>query len=206
MTKLKQRQRYSPDVHITDEGVVEKTYRNKALPLRLIGSLFIFWESFIYSKLNGIEGIPRFIGRPDIYSLHISFMGGTNLRETSRVPDQSYYEKLGEIISRMHERDVVHIDMRNRRNYGIDETGMPYLIDFSPSLYIPRPRTLKKLLSRLDWFGMLKIKGKITPELLTCTETRAMKFGCFLSSLWLPKKVFNFMKSSFRLLHSVLQH
>jgi tRNA A-37 threonylcarbamoyl transferase component Bud32 len=117
MTILKQRQRYSPDVHITDEGTVEKTYREKALPLRLFGALFIFWESFIYSKLNGVEGIPRFIGKPDIYSLQISFMGGENLRETLRKPDPSYYEKLGEIISLMHERDVVHIDMRNRRNY-----------------------------------------------------------------------------------------
>jgi hypothetical protein len=206
MTKLKQRQRYSADVHITDEGVVEKTYREKALPLKVFGALFVFWESFIYSRLNGVEGIPIFICKQDIYSLHLSFMGGTNLRETSRKPDASYYEKLGKIISCMHERDVVHIDMRNRRNYGIDEEGNPYLIDFSPSLYIPWPKTLKKLFTLFDWLGMLKIKGKISPELLTDKETRAMKIGCFLSSLWLPKKLFNFMKSSFRLLHSVLQH
>ena len=133
-------------------------------------------------------------------------MGGKNLRETSIKPDASYYERLGKIISSMHERDVVHIDMRNRRNYGIDEEGKPYLIDFSPSLYIPWPKTLKKILTYLDWFGMLKIKGKVSPELLTDKERRSMKFGCFLSSLWLPKKLFNLMKSSFRLLHSVLRH
>jgi hypothetical protein len=206
MTKLKQRQRYSPDVHVTDEGMVEKTYRTKAFPLRIFGALFIFWESFIYSKLNGIDGIPRFLGKPDIYSLHISFMGGKNLRETSRKPDASYYEKLGRIITCMHERDVVHIDMRNRRNYGIDEEGKPYLIDFSPSLYIPWPKTIKKMLTPLDWLGMLKIKGKVSPELLTEKETKSMKFGCFLSSLWLPKKIFNLMKTSFRLLLSALRH
>ena len=61
MTKLKQRQRYSPDVHVTDEGVVEKTYRAKALPLRMVGAVFILWESFIYSKLKGVEGIPLFL-------------------------------------------------------------------------------------------------------------------------------------------------
>jgi hypothetical protein len=204
MTRLKQKQRYSPDVHITDNGVVEKTYRDKVLPLRLIGCLFIFWESFIYSKIQGIEGIPRFLGKPDIYTMHISYMGGENLRNTKKKPDADYFENLKEILKQTHDRCIVHLDMRNRRNYGIDENGNPYLIDFAPSMYLPF--NMNKALTWIDRLGMLKVKAKLCPELLNAHENRNLLIGNVLSSLWLPKKAFNLSKSFFRFLGSLTAH
>lgn len=196
MTHLKQKQRYSPDVHITDEGIVEKTYRNKALPLKIMGIIFIWWESFIYSKIQGIEGVPRFLGNPDIYTMHITFMGGENLRNTLRKPEAHYFTKLSEILRKTHSRSIVHLDMRNRRNYGIDDEGKPYLIDFAPSLYLPFG--INRILAWIDRLGIVKIKAKLCPELLTADEKTRLVIGNLLSSLWIPKKAFNLAKSFFR--------
>jgi len=202
MTRLKQKQRYSPDVHITDGGIVEKTYRGKVLPIRIMGSLFIMWESFIYSKIQGINGIPRFLGKPDIYTLHISYMGGENLRNTHVKPDAEYFNMLAEILKQTHGRSIVHLDMRNRRNYGIDENGNPYLIDFAPSLYLPFG--LNRALTWIDRLGMLKVKAKLCPEVLSGDEKRKLIIGNVLSFLWLPKKAFNLSKSLLRCLRSLI--
>lgn len=194
MQQLKKRQSYGPDVTLTTEGIVEKTYRARRLPVRLIGGLLIAWEAFIYAKLDGISGIPKLLGQPDRYTILTAFMGGENLRETTRTPDAAYFEKTAAIIRQMHARGVVHLDLRNRRNYGLDPAGDPYLVDFASALYIPWPRLLLRLLGRLDWLGFVKVKGKLAPELLSTDEHQAVRTGETLSSIWLPTKAFNAMK------------
>lgn len=196
MQELKKSQSYGPDVRLTAAGVVEKTYRARILPVRLIGGILIAWEAFIYAKLDGITGIPTLLGRPDRYTILTAFMGGENLRETTRTPDAAYFEKMGAIIRQMHARGVIHLDMRNRRNYGLDPAGEPYLVDFASAGYLPWPKSLRTLLCRLDWLGFVKVKGKLAPELLSADERHAIRTGETLSSIWLPTKAFNAVKDA----------
>jgi hypothetical protein len=195
--KLKKSRTYGPDVRLLMcEGlpVVEKTYRDKGTLIRLAGSVLVAWERFIYSRLRGVEGIPVMIEGSDPYTLLTVFMGGTNLRDVRTPPGRPYYDALKPLISRMHNRGVVHLDLRNRRNYGIDEEGMPYLVDFASSLYLPWGGPVRRLLEWIDWMGYAKVKEKISPGTLDEDERKLLGLGTFLSSLWLPTKAVRAVK------------
>ena len=186
---LKKKRVYGPDVslmHLDGRLLVEKTYRNKAWPVRIVGILLVSWEAFIYSRLKGISGIPVLTGRPDQCTLITSYMGGENLRSTTRKPDATYFEKLSSIIEQMHQRGVLHLDLRNRRNYGVDDRGLPYLVDFASCLYIPWPGRLKQFLAKIDWMGFLKVKEKLNPEGISNEERSRLVLGETLSNIWLP--------------------
>jgi len=203
--RLKKQRLYGPDVFLQEykgQLVVQKTYQHRLLPVKTLGVGLIAWESFIYSKLTGIKGIPKLIATPDRYSLTTSFMGGENLRETRRRPDNAYFDEVEKIITKMHARGVIHLDLRNRRNYGIDDCGMPYLMDFANCLYLPWPHALKNCMARIDWMGYLKIKYKTNPDLVSPIEYKRFSFGQTLSTLWLPGKAFKAFKNIIKQLKS----
>ncbi|MBN1635329.1 MAG: hypothetical protein JW920_02375 [Deltaproteobacteria bacterium] len=203
--RLKKQRVYGPDVFLQEykgQLVVQKTYRHRILPVRTLGMGLIAWEAFIYSKLAGIKGIPKLIVKPDRYSLSTSFMGGENLRETRKRPDNAYFDEVEKIITSMHARGVVHLDLRNRRNYGIDDCGMPYLMDFANCLYLPWPHALKTCMARIDWMGYLKIKYKMNPDLVSPIEYKRLSLGQTLSTLWLPGKAFKALKNIIKQLRS----
>jgi hypothetical protein len=202
---LKKKRIYGPDVslmRLDGRCLVEKTYRNRAWPVRIMGILLVSWEAFIYSRLKGISGIPKLAGSPDKYTLVTSYMGGENLRATTKKPDGVYFEKLSKIIEQMHQRGVVHLDLRNRRNYGIDASGLPYLVDFASCLYIPRPGALKDFLASIDWMGFLKVKGKLNPEGISDEENRRLALGKSLSNIWLPGRAIKPIRDMIRYLRT----
>ncbi len=190
--KLKRVRVYGPDVNLVKlDGVntVEKTYRKRSFPVRLIGKILIAWESYIYSRLHDVPGIPQLISRPDSYTLRITYIEGENLRDTQRRPDAHYFTSLKGIICQIHDKGVVHLDLRNRRNYLIDAHGMPYIVDFGSCVYIPWPSFLKNMFAKIDWIGFLKIKYKLAPELITEQEQYLFAIGNRLSRLWVIAKV-----------------
>ena len=200
-TQLKRRRLYGPDVHLIYKGetpLVEKTFRNKPWPVKKTGSLLISWETFIYSKLKGITGIPEVIKSPDAYTITTTFMGGHDLRTAGSKPDEAYFNNLEDLIKAVHMQGVVHLDMRNRRNYGIDDEGMPYLVDFAASFYTPFKGPLWRMLCRIDWMGYLKVKAKLNPVLLSPEENRQHAKGNALSRLWFPSKIVPFLRNLFR--------
>jgi len=196
-TSLKKKRLYGPDVHLLKrEGttVVEKTYRERPLPVRLLGRFLVLWESYIYSKLRDIDGIPQLVRSPDPYTITTMFMGGQDMRRNTEEPDEAYFEHLETLIRKIHARGVIHLDLRNRRNYGMDESGMPYLVDFASSLYIPFSGILKRLLCSIDWMGYLKIKAKINEKTLSEEENRRLSLGNTLSNLWFFPRVIRFLR------------
>lgn len=199
---LKKKRIYGPDVslvRVDGRSLVEKTYRNRGWPVRIMGMLLVSWEAFIYSRLKGMSGIPKLTGRPDKYTLVTSYMGGEDLRATTKKPDDAFFEKLSSLIEQMHQRGVLHLDLRNRRNYGIDSSGLPYLVDFASCLYIPWAGKLKGFLAGIDWMGFLKVKQKLLPEGISNEERRRLALGKKLSNLWLPGRAIKFIRDMVRM-------
>ena len=199
-TSLKKKRIYGPDVHVINrEGraLVEKTYRSRPGPVRMAGKLLVRWETYIYSKLGGISGIPELVASRDPYTLTTVFMGGHNLKKRLKTPDEGYFEKLEALIEAMHNRGVIHLDMRNRRNYGMDDNGMPYLVDFASSVYIPFGGFIKRILSSIDWLGYLKVKAILNPGLLSEKENRKTDMGNTLSLLWFFPRLLRFFRHLF---------
>lgn len=187
---LKKYRRYGPRVQlITRDGcaVVQKSYSQAVLPVRIMGFFLIAWERFIYSRLAGLPGIPDPMPCPDRLTLVTRFMGGGNLKEASHIPGAPYFDSLKRLIAAMHQRGVIHLDLRNRRNYGIDEQGRPYLVDFATCLYFPWNVPPRKVFEAIDWMGFAKVKHKLQPGLLDEREKRMLSLGTRLSSWWLPR-------------------
>ncbi|UCD86518.1 MAG: hypothetical protein JSV01_01715 [Desulfobacterales bacterium] len=198
---LKKRRIYGPDVslmRLDGRYVVEKTYRNRAWFVRMMGTVLVSWEAFIYSRLKGISGIPKLLNRPDRYTLVTSYMGGENLKTTTQKPDALYYENLSNIIEELHRRGVYHLDLRNRRNYGIDANGIPYLVDFASCLWIPWRGKLKDIVGSIDWMGFVKVKGRLNPELISNEERKRLAMGETMSSLWLPGRATRLIRDMIR--------
>jgi RIO-like serine/threonine protein kinase len=201
--QLKKRRIYGPDVHLIHRdgtALVEKTYRRRPWIVKKTGTLLVRWEAYIYSKLGGVTGIPEVVVSPDPYTITTSFMGGHNLMRMRGIlkPDEAYFKRLEELIKAVHEKGVIHLDMRNRRNYGMDEEGMPYLVDFATSIYTPFKGPLWRLLCRIDWMGYLKVKAKIDLSMLSHEENRQHNLGNTLSRLWFPSKIPPFFRRLFR--------
>jgi hypothetical protein len=105
--KLKKPRRYGPEVrliHGSEGAVVEKTDRDRSLPVKMMGYALVFWEGFIYRKLRGIDGIPQLMPCPDRLTLVTRFMGGKNLRDAEILPGEEYFHALTGLIRKMHER------------------------------------------------------------------------------------------------------
>jgi len=199
-TPLKKKRLYGPDVHLVDRGdhaLVEKTYRRRPLPVRMAGRLLVKWETFVYLKLKGLPGIPSVVPSDDPYTLTTTFMGGHNLKTRERIPDNTYFENLERLITTVHGRGVIHLDMRNRRNYGMDDEGEPYLVDFASSIYLPWKGSLWKLLCGIDHMGYLKVKARLNPGLLTHDDRQRCSRGETLSRLWLPPRLLRFIRDLF---------
>lgn len=198
---LKKKRLYGPDVHLVRHGgmtLVEKTYRRRSWPVRILGRLLVRWETGIYAKLRDIPGIPVLTASPDACTLTTVFMGGHNLKRSPRVPDGAYFERLRTLIDAVHARGVFHLDMRNSRNYGMDDDGMPYLVDFASSLYLPCCRFLRQLLCAIDWMGYLKVKAKLNPDLISEEERGLLSRGNTLSLLWFFPRALRLLRHLFR--------
>ncbi|MFP3981571.1 MAG: RIO1 family regulatory kinase/ATPase [Desulfobacterales bacterium] len=145
------------------------------------------YKAFI--RLMGISGIPPDPFLLDAYAVGYRFIPGKTLREAraEELPDDFFY-RLEDVVTRMHERRIVHLDLRNRRNILVSENGEPVLLDFQSCMdlnYIPR--VFHRLLRDVDLSGVYKNWIKLRPELMD--ETRLAHLGRMnrRRSLWVFK-------------------
>ena len=118
-------------------------------------------------RLQGVEGVPADPFRLDAYAVGYRFVRGCNLRDVAHdvIPDDFFY-LLEKTIMQMHDRNIVHLDMRNRRNILMQSDGKPVLLDFQTSLNLRRvPRHLRALLKDIDLSGVYKLWKRRRPDL-----------------------------------------
>jgi RIO-like serine/threonine protein kinase len=80
----------------------------------------------------------------------------------------------------MHERGVVHLDLRQRKNILVDG-DRPWVIDFANAL---RGRLASKL-AGVDESALLKWKQRNWPHLVTDADRASLKKHKFLRKFWI---------------------
>ncbi|MFW5908410.1 MAG: hypothetical protein ACOCR8_02120 [Desulfosalsimonas sp.] len=121
-----------------------------------------------FLRLQGIKGIPAEPFLLDQYAVGYKFVPGKTLRAATadEIP-VSFFPELEQIVCRMHERNIVHLDLRNRRNILIDEHGSPVLLDFQSCLDLNFiPRAFHGMLKDVDLSGVYKSWLNLRPELI----------------------------------------
>jgi hypothetical protein len=115
------------------EKAVIKDYLPCGWLLRaLVGPWLIRREEGIYRILEGASGVPRLIGRLDRHALVVEHIQGRACSEYAggSLPLE-FFQRLETVVNGLHERGVVHCDIKNRSNIVVAEGLEPYIIDFA---------------------------------------------------------------------------
>ena len=181
-----------PDLNRVEVGgrsLMVKDVRKRNFFLRwTLGFWLIEKEWKIYSRLIGMRGIPQPIERIDRFAFAMEFIPGRPLLRGEALPP-SFFSNLGQVLKDLHARGVVHLDLRHKGNILVSEGGELFLIDFNSSFAFKGKGILRRylfpLLRWVDDGGMLKLKERISPDLMTSEERSALKQFNRIRKLWI---------------------
>jgi serine/threonine protein kinase len=175
-------------VEVGDRNLMVKDVRRKNFINRwTLGLWLIHKEWKIYSRLSGIEGIPKVLDRIDRFAFAMEFVPGMPIHRGEVLPP-SFFSQLERLLREVHSRGVVHLDLRHKGNILISERGEPFLIDFNSSFSFKEKglfrRFLFPILRWVDYGGLLKLKQRVSPSLMTHEELSFLKRFNLLRKLW----------------------
>lgn len=131
-----------------------------------IGPFLIRRELAALSRLKNINGIAGRAFRIDRSAMAMEFLEGDSLERIA--PERitvEYLRQLEDLISVMHSRGVVHLDLRGLGNVLVRPDGTPGLIDFQAAMCTNHwPKGLRRILEAMDVSGALKRWKYFHPE------------------------------------------
>jgi RIO-like serine/threonine protein kinase len=153
-----------------------------------LGLWLIHKEWKIYSRLAGIQGIPKAVERIDRFAFTMEFVPGKPIQRGEAL-SPSFFSDLERVLEEVHSRGVVHLDLRHKGNILVSERGEPYLIDFNSSFSFKEKGFLRHflfpILRWVDYGGMLKLKERVAPSLMSPEELSFLKRFNLLRKLWI---------------------
>jgi serine/threonine protein kinase len=181
-----------PDLNQVDvEGrsFMVKDVRRKSFFIRwTLGVWLIHKEWRIYSRLAGMKGIPQPVERIDRFAFAMEFIPGRSVLRGELLPS-SFFSDLERVLGEVHRKGVVHMDLRHKGNILVSEKGEPFLIDFNSSFAFREKGFLRRylfpLLRWVDYGGLLKLKKRTSPSLMTPEELAFLKRFDRLRRLWI---------------------
>jgi RIO-like serine/threonine protein kinase len=176
-------------VEVNGRSLMVKDVRKKNFFLRwTLGLWLIHKEWAIYSRLTGMQGIPLPVKRIDRFAFAMEFIPGKPISRVEPLPP-SFFQELERVLASIHARGVVHMDLRHRGNILISEKGEPFLIDFNSSFAFRERGFLRRylfpLLRWVDYGGLLKLKNRVSPSLMTSEELIFLRRFDRLRKLWI---------------------
>ncbi len=156
-------------VSVGGGSVIVKDFAGREGWVRLLGRLQIRRETAAYRWLAGVSGVPVFVGRVDPLALAIERIDGERLAFASLPPGDGTrcVVRLRAILDAIHERGVIHNDLRGRENVLLRRDGGLAVIDFAGAIRLRPGRIAHRLFFRLlavaDEAAFLKWKGMIAP-------------------------------------------
>ncbi len=181
-----------PDLNrITLDGqtFMVKDVRRRNFFLRwTLGLWLINKEWKIYSKLNGVKGVPKALEKIDRFAFVIEFISGRPIERGENL-SPFFFSTLMSILKEIHLRGVVHLDLRHKGNILVGVNGEPFLIDFNSSFSFRVRgifhRYFFPLLRWVDYGGLLKLKERVSPSSMTPEETLFLRRFNRIRKLWI---------------------
>jgi len=151
-------------VEVDGASLLVKTFRGKPWFARLLGRLLIARECAAYEVLRGVKGVPCFVGRFDALTMVLEWIDGEQLGYVGDREQRglSVFPGLVEVVRQIHERGVVHWDLRSRHNVLIGEKNDVYVVDFATAIRLKPGGLVHSLMFRhfatFDRSALLKWK------------------------------------------------
>lgn len=158
---------------------------------RYLGPFLLNREERAYRRLAGTAGFPRYYRRLSRQALAIERVSGRTFnRACATELPPSFYELLQELVSRMHARGVVHLDLHQKRNIVVSDLGEPVVIDFASSLRFPMHgwrASWMRLFCWIDRLAVLKFRDRYASGTVSDAERRYLRRVRRLGLLWPPR-------------------
>ncbi len=140
-----------------------------------LGPLLVRRETRALRRLEGVEGVPRLLGRVDRRALLMQHVPGTPLKSYAQPITPIVFERLEALVDVMHARGVAHCDLRSPNNTLLDAEGRPAIVDFVASVFQGARwnvlwRWVFAQFCDADRAALVKLKRRYAPELLAPGE------------------------------------
>jgi len=147
-------------------------------------------ECRVLERLQGIPGIPQQPFMLDRFAFCYRFIPGTNLKfaRKRQTIGPDFFLTLESIVQSMHERNIVHLDIRYMRNILVTDDSKPAILDFQSSLFLENvPKFLHGFLKNIDISGVYKCWRKVSPTTIDDERLRMLKNMERVRGLWIFK-------------------
>ncbi|MDR2981486.1 MAG: hypothetical protein LBV12_04475 [Puniceicoccales bacterium] len=124
------------------------------------GRFCISQEYRAMKRMEGVKGVTPAAYRLASLTVAYHYIKGIPLSELSerrmKLPAE-FFTKMETLVATMHQRGLVHLDLRNMGNILAGDDGAPYMIDFQSSMSLRIvPSMLHNLLKATDVSGIYK--------------------------------------------------
>lgn len=149
---------------------IQRTQSLLGFPMEWLGRRVARREIDIFQTLQGVAGIPRFLGVVGPTGFAHAFVPGADLTSDQR-PGQTFFKELADLLRDIHDRHIAYVDTNKRENILLGDDGRPHLIDFQISFICRRGasdnvlrRWVLRKLQAEDWYHYYKHKTRLAPE------------------------------------------
>jgi hypothetical protein len=176
---------------------VQRTYPIFGFPMKWLGRKVAGHEIRIYQRLQGVAGIPEFLGHVGATGFLHAFVPGVDLHAQLPLTAEFFLE-LEKLFAALHERHIAYVDSNKRENILYGDDGRPWLIDFQISFQCKkgeRDNFLAKMLLRkfvkADWYHFYKHKTRLLPGVCTAEDFAKAKRRGFFHQLhrWVARPI-----------------
>ena len=188
------------------EWIVKDFSARSFLTRNLIGALLVRREGSALARLDGLPGIPPGGFVIDRFALAYRFTPG---RPLSTIPGReqppSLFPALERTLQSMHARNILHLDVRNRRNVLLADSGDVLLIDFESHLDTRRwPAGLRRAMERFDLGGAYKHWANASPDTLGDERRALMERSTRWRKLWVFRGFWFYPREARKLINRML--
>lgn len=173
----------------------------RAMFRRLFGRRMLRREARAMGALSGFPHAPRLIERIGDDALVIEFHNAIYLRKSlSPLRMPRIMRAFKKAVAALHQRGVVHLDLRQRKNVLVTRKDRVVLIDYESAMVFGPGRLGRwcvAWLSRIDQNAVLKWKLKYVPRLVSKEGHRRARRWKSVGRLWFFKGAFRSLRNLF---------
>jgi RIO-like serine/threonine protein kinase len=181
--------------------VIKDLSRMRPLFRWFYGRRMLAREARALDRLAGFESVPRLVERLSKDALVTEFIPAIYLRKSLPVRRKpAVLRAFRDVVSQLHERGVVHLDLRQRKNVLVLPDDRVVLIDFESALVLGDRGVrgwLRDRLAPIDRSAVLKWRAKYTPNSLTRDERKALERHRRWQRVWVLKDIGRFLRGLF---------
>ncbi|MFO7937924.1 MAG: hypothetical protein R6V06_10020 [Kiritimatiellia bacterium] len=172
--------------------IVRKGFCSRPLPIRwTLGAFFVWREISILNRLAGITGVPRNCRRCREQALCYRYIDGETLGEKWKKREmlpESYFIEAEKLLFQIHNRKIVHLDLRKATNWIVQPDSRPAIIDYQSAVSVSfLPRKLRNFLYLIDYSGLYKFWDRLCEEPLDPERRKLLDRVNRLRQLWIFK-------------------